>query len=265
MKYIDLSKIDPNAPDVISWVKKANNHLAVLSKLITHEQRRDYLDKHSFWADFKPILKSIYGELCWYSDYNLEGGSFGHVDHFRPKNCSKNLNKEIILKDGYWWLAYDYTNFRLSCDYCNIKKNDYFPIDGTPAPNPNKDDDPLLLDPCNKEDWYLIDCGDDGKIIPLTSDEKNKKRVYLSNTAYGLDNFCNARKKIRNSCIMKLERFEKHYYDKKYNEFEDDFNDIKELILPDTPYSSFALKCIYRKISGKPYEYLVEKIIESVL
>ena len=64
---------------------------------------------------------------------------------------------------------------------------------------------------------------------------------------------------------MKLERFEKHYYDKKYNEFEDDFNDIKELILPDTPYSSFALKCIYRKISGKPYEYLVEKIIESVL
>ena len=263
MRYIDLSKIDPKDPKVAAWKKKADSHLAALSSLTTHDERSSYMSKHPFWGDFKPILKSIYGELCWYSEYNLEGGSYGHVDHFRPKNRSKELNQTIILSDGYWWLAYNYQNYRLSCEVCNTKKNDYFPINSIPASNPNDNDDPVLLDPCNREDWQLIDCDNDGKIIALTSDNEKKKRVEISNIVYGLDCFSKGRMKIINSCTIKLDRFISHYNSGNTESFKNDFEDIMEIVSPDTPYSSFALKYIYRKISGKPYETIIKKLLKS--
>ena len=32
------------------------------------------------------------------------------VEHFRPKKEAKN--KDGTVRDGYWWLAFEYSNFR---------------------------------------------------------------------------------------------------------------------------------------------------------
>ena len=118
MRYIDLSIIDTTDPVVVAWLSEAKSHLSELSKLTTHDERKNYMTTNNIWSKFKPILIRYYGEKCWYSECSLEG-SFGDVDHFRPKGKSTDDKKNIILSDGYWWLAYDYLNYRLSCEKSN--------------------------------------------------------------------------------------------------------------------------------------------------
>ena len=138
MRYIDLALIDKKDPDVIGWLNKARLYLNELSKKTTHDERKEYMAAHGIWSQFKPILIKYYGEKCWYSECSLEG-TFGEIDHFRPKNKSTDEKKNEILPDGYWWLAYDYLNYRLSCEKSNRSygdggKNDMFPLKaGTPA------------------------------------------------------------------------------------------------------------------------------------
>ena len=118
MRYIDLSKIDEATPEVKKWIKGTRTRYNTLCGKSSHEERAKYLKRSNYWNSFKSILLSIYGEKCWYSECSLEG-SFGDVDHFRPKNRSTNENYEVILPDGYWWLAFRYKNYRLSCEKCN--------------------------------------------------------------------------------------------------------------------------------------------------
>lgn len=131
MRYIDLALIDKKDPDVIGWLNKARLYLNELSKKTTHDERKEYMAAHGIWSQFKPILIKYYGEKCWYSECSLEG-AFGEIDHFRPKNKSTDEKKNEILPDGYWWLAYDYLNYRLSCEKSNRSygdggKNDMLP------------------------------------------------------------------------------------------------------------------------------------------
>ena len=151
MRYIDFDIIDKDDTAVKDWIKKAKKRLKTLSSKTTHEERAKYLSQANFWSEFKPILIKYFGEKCWYSECTLKG-SYGDVDHFRPKNLSKDVSGDIILEDGYWWLAYDYLNYRLSCEICNRPygnggKDNFFPIKAgtTPAIKPNKNDIPMYL------------------------------------------------------------------------------------------------------------------------
>lgn len=269
MRYIDLSKIDPKDPEVAAWKKKADSHLAALSSLTTHDERVAYLKKNNFWSDFKPILLKIYGNKCWYSECSLDG-SFGDVDHFRPKNKSTALNGTIILRDGYWWLAYDYNNYRLSCEICNRSykgggKNDCFPLKqgSAPAINPQSSDDNILLDPCNQDDYYLIDSDENGDIIAMSSNPQDVERVKKSKKVYNWKEFSEGRKKTRLESKTAIEIFEIFYRINNDEGIKKSLEQIKLIIDPKTPYSSFAVKYIYRKISGKPYETIIKKLLKS--
>ncbi len=55
------------------------------------------------------------------------------MDHFRPKNAIKSADKKcesttINNTDSYWWLAFDWENYRLSGHLTNSNKNAYFPL-----------------------------------------------------------------------------------------------------------------------------------------
>ena len=49
------------------------------------------------------------------------------VEHFRPKLEVKELYKEQN-REGYWWLAFDYHNFRVCGNVGNRKKGGWFPL-----------------------------------------------------------------------------------------------------------------------------------------
>lgn len=269
MRYIDLSIIKTTDPDVVTWFNEAKSHFCELGKLTTHDNRKKYLTKHNIWSKFKPILIRYYGEKCWYSECSLEG-SFDDVDHFRPKGKSTDDKNNIILSDGYWWLAYDYLNYRLSCEKSNRSfgsggKNDMFPLKpGTvPATQGNKDDIPLLLDPCVDSDVALIDCNEAGEIMALSSDPYEILRVDISKRIYNWDCFNSARKIIRSKCKTVLELFEMAY-ELAPDKMAFSISQICELVDPQTPYSSFAKRYIENKIQDKPYEDVIRKVICSM-
>ena len=268
MRYIDLSKIDVNDPEVKRWINKAQIKFAALSALASHEERKKYLQKNNIWSEFKQILIRYYGEKCWYSECDLTG-SFGDVDHFRPKNKSTDENKNVILPDGYWWLAYDYMNYRLSCEKCNRLfenggKQDCFPLKpGTcPAILPHSNDVPLLLDPCDAHDVQLIDCDENGNIISLCNDSFDKKRINISRKVYNWKCFNAARRKIRGSCKIALEQFDV-FYEIAPDKLVLPLTTLKELSDDKSPYSSFAKKYIKNWIEGKPYATALYDLLQD--
>ena len=268
MRYIDFSLIDQNDPEVKRWVRNASSKRAALSALTTHTERRKFLQRKSniLWKEFKPILIRYFGEKCWYSECDLTG-SFGDVDHFRPKLRSADEYNHAILDEGYWWLAYDYLNYRLSCEKCNRLfgnggKQDRFPLKPgtTPATMPRKDDIPLLLDPCELQDVQLIDCDETGEIISLSRDSYEMNRVFVSKKIYNWNCFNTARRDIRNRCKIALELFEMAY-ESDSDKLGQHLALIMDLTDNLSPYSSFAKKYIKRNIEGKTYESVLAAII----
>lgn len=266
MRYIDFSLIDKTDLDVKIWLEKAKDALSNLKMQKTHKQRSDFFKHNGLWSEFKPILIKYYGEKCWYSECSLEG-SFGDVDHFRPKNKSTDENKKVILIDGYWWLAYDYLNYRLSCEKSNRGfngggKNDIFPLKlgATPAINPNNDDEHILLDPCKLFDVDLIDCDESGNIIALSNDAYDILRVNISEKVYNWKCFNVARREMRTRCQTALESFE-IFYESAPSKIEIPIKQLCSLTDIRTPYSSFAKKYIKLKVIGKPYQQVLSKAL----
>lgn len=268
MRYIDLSLIDPKDPEVKAWIIKAKRRQKTLESKPTHDTRADYLAKANFWTEFKPILQRYFGNNCWYSECALDG-SFGDVDHFRPKNRSTDEKGNTILPDGYWWLTYDYLNYRLSCEKCNRKfgeggKNDCFPLEPEtiPAVKPFANDSNTLLDPCCADDVNLIDSDETGEIKALSSNPVDIRRVEISKKVYNLSLFNARRKEIRSRCKVALDLFETLYTATPEN-LSVAMIMIHDLVKTETAYSSFAKRYILQKIDDKPFKDIILKLIDD--
>ncbi len=157
MRYINLH--DLVIPE--DWLTKANalsNQLAIAA---SDEERSTILEKNPIWQELFVPLSNLTKGKCWYSEAK-DIMSDKDVDHFRPKNEARNhINGE--LRNGYWWLAYDWENYRFSSIYSNRRRKDkfdpgrnaggkwsYFPLfDGSPIATTKtriKDEDIILLD-----------------------------------------------------------------------------------------------------------------------
>lgn len=81
-------------------------------------------DIKSLWKDAKDQLIVESSGKCAYCESAVTATYHGDVEHFRPK-------------DVYWWLAYVYDNYLLSCAVCNQSfKGKKFALSGTPMPAP---------------------------------------------------------------------------------------------------------------------------------
>ncbi|MEM8960268.1 MAG: hypothetical protein AAGD38_02210 [Acidobacteriota bacterium] len=72
----------------------------------------------SHWnePDVRGALYAMHGRSCAYCQCALPRNDRGDVEHFRPKA-------------HYWWLAYRFENYFLSCSLCNrILKREIFPL-----------------------------------------------------------------------------------------------------------------------------------------
>ena len=75
-------------------------------------ERNEFIGKKSaHWGKLKPWLFALSGGKCWFTD-TTNSGSHYDVEHFRPKAEAKNFDGSV--REGYWWLAFDYTNYRLA-------------------------------------------------------------------------------------------------------------------------------------------------------
>jgi hypothetical protein len=133
------------------------------------------IDK-SLWRDFKRDFSAQQQGKCGYCEANVMLTHFGDVEHFAPKNevaefnAGDNEGSEIDhlatlqgrspslkVAPGYWWLAYDWNNYLLSCGVCNeVWKSSIFPVKHPPpragAPREIDAESVLLLNPFGTRD-----------------------------------------------------------------------------------------------------------------
>jgi uncharacterized protein (TIGR02646 family) len=131
--------------------------------------------KSAVWSHAGAYVGKVMQNKCWYCE-TRETRSDMPVDHFRPKNSVSETQGEHT---GYWWLAFQWRNFRYSCTFCNSRrksesseggKQDLFPLldpesrAWTPQ-DPISNESPLLLDPCNPEDPNLLCFDEQGRAV----------------------------------------------------------------------------------------------------
>lgn len=228
MKFISQQKLELDIPlDWLLEVEKVMDEFE-LSELMAREyatnenlspeeleqlleESRTYiiLENSHLWSKLKNILSKQSNSKCWYCE-SLELRSDNSVDHFRPKNRIAESKGHT----GYWWLAFDWKNYRFSCTYCNSRrvfletqggKQDHFPIFEPPmrAESPGEEvrEIAVLLDPCNCDDIRKITYNVEGKPIAVISDTNSRdfKRASQSIALYHLDHTatCRARKQRR--------------------------------------------------------------------
>lgn len=125
----------------------------------------------NLWSKFKPIYSKAQLGKCGFCEGQVFGLQYGDVEHFQPKAevhdlvddperwgqevpwASKVKGREIkdcIERPGYWWRAYSWDNYLLSCQTCNQQwKGNLFPVDGLRVlgPTTNEPGIALLLSP----------------------------------------------------------------------------------------------------------------------
>jgi uncharacterized protein (TIGR02646 family) len=162
--------------------------------------------KASVWRAADSALRKASHDKCWYCEIRQDR-SDKPVDHFRPKNSIA----EDSNHPGYYWLAFEWTNFRLSCTFCNSKrrdveggtkggKHDHFPI--VPPPThaysaADRADRPKLLDPTDDADTKLLTFLANGFPHPSTDNKEAVDRVEASTELYHLRQISLVRKRKR--------------------------------------------------------------------
>lgn len=167
-----INNPDNNGLDAIQLERKIN-----LAK--DNARKKAISSKSDVWGRLSEILSKQSTGKCWYCESN-ELRSDNPIDHFRPKGRVA----ECIDHPGYWWLAFDWRNYRFACTYCNSKrinvdtaggKQDHFPIFTPPEWKKSADDPnierPKLLDPTDPDDYKLLTFNKNGEASPNTQDE----------------------------------------------------------------------------------------------
>jgi uncharacterized protein (TIGR02646 family) len=182
--WIDLEHKRPTDADIPGWVPwtraQWDDWLAKSAQLVTdlaaldaagkRDKRNALIDANSaHWGALRKWLLALSAGKCWFAEVR-ELYSHYDVEHFRPKKEAKAL--DASLRDGYWWLAFDYMNFRACGNVGNRKKGGWFPLkDGslcsTHARPCEASETPYLLDPIDDNDVALIAFDEEGKVIPM--------------------------------------------------------------------------------------------------
>ena len=154
---------------------KAAQHVSALANLTSADGKpnyaaiNDYIDerRNQIWGDVKPYFMEAQHRKCGFCEVIITE-STGDVEHYRPKNAvwslaergaeqehlvnirGRRFNKDFA--SGYWWLAYSWDNYLVSCPTCNQKwKSALFTVaeqrTSPPAVGDENAETPMLMDP----------------------------------------------------------------------------------------------------------------------
>ncbi len=160
-------------------------------------------------AEVKKALNDLFNHKCAYCESEYESVAPMDVEHFRPKGAYM-LPSGKRSTIGYYWLASEWTNLLPSCIDCNRERKQFrrqldgqlvksksgkankFPLldeaKRAKSPNGEKNELPLLLDPCLDKPAMYLEFLDDGGVRPKNGTlEKKLGKGENSIAVYGLD------------------------------------------------------------------------------
>lgn len=212
-------RIPPGSTPPQEWLDEAETLTEQLKNAPNDQARIALVFAHrKLWRDPRLLnwLTEIHHRKCWYSEAKESVSSY-HVDHFRPKGRAAQLDKS--QRPGYWWLTFDWNNYRLAGQLLNVKKRDLFPVQ---LPGVAQHNTPLaleieghlLLDPLRDEAWFVsFDRNDNDECIagPCPGlDAPDLERVNVTIEVLGL-NRLDALKKNRadvwDKCLARIQDY----------------------------------------------------------
>jgi hypothetical protein len=190
MRFVDLAKL--RLPS--GWTQRAQEATQAV------RAGADPSDYAHVWRELKDRLAELLPDKkCWYCESSGERAD-NAVDHFRPKN---RVADAAAPHSGYRWLAFEPSNYRYSCTFCNSRrvdvehdtaggKADRFPLLDEARRvyserGSIKHEGPALLDPCSIRDWKLLGCRrENGEPCAASVDAEDIRRVEISMDVYHL-------------------------------------------------------------------------------
>lgn len=289
MRHIDIEEI-ANSQVVIQFEQLSQKYM-VLMKGLTFHERKEFIRTHTDWNMLQLVMYNLSCRKCWYSEAPAGAGDF-EVDHFRPKNRSKQHDGNVIKQNGYWWLAYNWRNYRLAGALVNKRrkdrfsddeeikgKGDYFPLDltqGAECQEPPHDnlnvEVPLLLDPFRIYDTTLISFDKDGTpLITAGIPNDDKLRAQISIEFYHLDmeQLNQQRTEIWRLCERELNDINEQVTQPVNAQAKRLILDracirLKELTAKNAPFSKVAWACINSFSQKEVFKHWLPNLITSL-
>src|SRR5258708_6505410 len=112
MRFIDLEQLEPRIRHLKPALEEAMAN--VLAEGDPGARATLIKANRSKWVALRSAMEAISNGKCWYTECK-NPGTDDDVDHFRPK-----LGVEGVPEHpGYYWLAFEWRNLRLSCHRAN--------------------------------------------------------------------------------------------------------------------------------------------------
>lgn len=135
--------------DFEAWKSRA---AAETAKAVASRGSNGYEFRSEIWSEIKQYLFELFDSKCAYCEARVRHASYGEVEHYRPK---RPITEEGCSDHpGYYWLAYDVGNLLPSCQHCNNRKSNRFPVRSgfwARCPEELACEEPLLLNPYDEE------------------------------------------------------------------------------------------------------------------
>ncbi len=253
MIYIRMEGQTP--PD--DWLERAQRVTEQLENAANAQERSAIIDRNqAVWKELKDWLLSLSHGKCWFSEAK-DIFSYFDVEHFRPKKKATGIDG--TERDGYWWLAFDYKNFRICGNVGNRKKGTFFPLKpGHCASSDNRNiDDELcyLLDPIDEGDPILLSFNEMGDAIPMPScGDWEKDRVEESIRIFKLNGHAalvEARRELWNlvrriiaECENLMQEHSLQPSMRKKTQITEKMKALKSLVEPSSVLSATAFECL---------------------
>lgn len=257
------------------WIDDAQAVTDQLRTATTKAEREEIIDKkQGLWRDdrIRDWLLKQFNNKCWYTEA-YESISSIHVDHYRPKGRVRDLDGKE--HDGYWWLAFNWKNYRICGQLINIKKSDIFPMtEGSRATSKDgelllKLEAPVIIDP-REEATRLIsyEKDEDACIAIPSADISDRERLRAEKTIefLGLNRLTRLNQKRANfwdDCLMAIADYKGGAEDPQAIRLVNQASAIKVLkkkVTYEEEFSSVSEACI-RKYAPTP---LVASVFESI-
>lgn len=173
MRYVNLEDIRPRIRHLLADLQAAQD--AVLAEGDRRRRAQLIEDNAHRWTALREAFEAVSRGKCWYTECKSPGAD-NDIDHFRPKGKVREAQQH----PGYYWLAFDWRNMRLSCQRANRPriapgarvaggKSTHFPLlsTGVRANGPCDDlrlEHPALLDPTEPGDPTLLSFLPNGEV-----------------------------------------------------------------------------------------------------
>src|SRR6266853_1250385 len=112
MRFINLESIRPAIRHLLAGLQAAQE--AVTAEADPNRRAQLISNNHAHWTALREAYEAASFDKCWYTECRTPSAG-NDIDHFRPKLRVK----EDRSHPGYYWLAFDWRNMRLSCQRAN--------------------------------------------------------------------------------------------------------------------------------------------------